>query len=380
MKERSIITKKIPMKIKRILRKSQRQCNNLIHYKKRKKIILNQKKILSNYDCNTNKLIVFVVPDIDIVNGGIMSIVSIYKETLKLKNIHESEVLLCTFPSDQVLGRYTKFKNDANIFSYNIVLKLFKNVEYLMIHMPEIYVNRYCELERKTQKNFSKLKSIHLNILNQNILLMPDTVSINKIKEKVDVLTCTTAHDRYSNLQNRNLWGLPLHKLSTFVNPQNYLRKKFDEKENIIVISPDENRYKTMILNMISERLTGITTIVIQNMPYDDYKFLIGKAKWALTFGEGMDGYFIETIMSGGIGIAVYNEDFFTCEFKDCDMVYDSYENMFDNIVNDILKSNNNISFPVIQEKQFNLVDKLYNYDNYVDNVKRFYLGQYDFP
>jgi hypothetical protein len=44
-------------------------------------------------------------------------------------------------------------------------------------------------------------------------------------------------------------------------------------------------------------------------------KRCVSPAKWSLTFGEGLDGYFAATIFSGGNSLAVFNERFFTPAF-----------------------------------------------------------------
>lgn len=46
-----------------------------------------------NYSSNGDKLIVFLAPGHDIVNGGILSISSIYKESIRFKYIHKAEVI-----------------------------------------------------------------------------------------------------------------------------------------------------------------------------------------------------------------------------------------------------------------------------------------------
>jgi len=58
------------------------------------------------------------------------------------------------------------------------------------------------------------------------------------------------------------------------------------------------------------KQVAGLSVQIIRNLTYDQYKSLVSRAKWALTFGEGLDGYFIEPVFSGAIAFAVYNEQF----------------------------------------------------------------------
>ena len=114
-------------------------------------------------------------------------------------------------------------------------------------------------------------------------------------------------------------------------------------------------------------------------MTYEDYKETISRAKWALTFGEGLDGYFVETIFSGGIGFSVYNRKFFPEDFVSLRTVYGSYELLIQNIHKDISELDGEKAYVDYQNKQFSLCSKLYDYKNYLKNLEAFYRGKYTF-
>jgi hypothetical protein len=61
-------------------------------------------------------------------------------------------------------------------------------------------------------------------------------------------------------------------------------------------------------------------------MTYQEYKATISKAKWALTFGEGLDGYFVEPIFSGDSSFSVYNPSFFIEDSWSLRTVYRDYD------------------------------------------------------
>ena len=63
-------------------------------------------------------------------------------------------------------------------------------------------------------------------------------------------------------------------------------------------------------------------------MTYSQAKAANEQAKWGVTFGEGMDLYFLEAVFSGGIGFAVYNDEFFPPDCKGLPTVFNSYEQM----------------------------------------------------
>ena len=70
----------------------------------------------------------------------------------------------------------------------------------------------------------------------------------------------------------------------------------------------------------------------------NDYKKLISRALFTITFGEGYDGYFIEPYFSGSIGFAVRNDTFFPKKMSSLMGLYSSWEDMELNIVKDIRK------------------------------------------
>ena len=98
-----------------------------------------------------------------------------------------------------------------------------------------------------------------------------------------------------------------------------------------MVVSPDPHPAKEAVMDLLNS-VTGLRIQVIQNLTYEQYKELISRARWSLTFGEGLDGYFIEPVFSGSVSFAVYNEEFFTQDFKPLSTVYSSYEELLKRI------------------------------------------------
>jgi len=339
-----------------------------------------QERLLrQNYSPDTEKLIVFLTPGYDIVNGGILSISSIYEESVKLKPIHRAQVVLCTVPGDPPLLKYTKFKNQNYIYGFSQILSYFQNLEYLMIHIPEYAVNRFLKnISPLEYTKFKEMKNIHCNIMLQNIKLLSSVYDIEKLK-KFGKVTCTTAHEQYSTIEIRKKLGIPLHKLSTFVSPEQYDRKSYAEKENLMIISPDNHPKKIEVLELLRKQLPHLRIQIIKNLPYEEYKKLISQAKWALTFGEGLDGYFLETIFSGGISFAVWNPDFFTGDFRSLRTVYEDYNSLMKNICLDIKELDSSEKYIIYQAEQYNLCRKYYDYKRYVKNLELFYKGKYTY-
>lgn len=333
----------------------------------------------ANYSRGTRRLIVFLTPGFNIVNGGIMSISSIYEETRKLKHIHGAESLLCALPGDPILLRYTKFKNQNYIYRFSQVLSYFKNLQYLMIHIPECYIGNF--LDNVTYRDFMKLRktrSVHINIMLQNIELLSPIQYIAKLRE-FGKLTCTTAHEKYSTLELRQKLEMPLHRLSVFVAPEKYYKKEYNEKEDIMIVSPDDHPKKFEILSLINRQFPRLKIQIIKNLTYEGYKEVISRAKWAFTFGEGLDNYFLETVFSGGISFSAYNSNFFTEDFKSLHTVYDNYDVLIQKICSDIRDLDNEIAFADYQNEQYTLCSKHYNLKEYIKNLETFYRGDYTY-
>ena len=83
---------------------------------------------------------------------------------------------------------------------------------------------------------------------------------------------------------------------------------------------------KSTVLGVMSKTFPDTRLQIVQNLTYEEFKAAISRAKWALTFGEGLDGYFVEPIFCGCVSFAVYNERFFTEAFRSFRTVYQDYQ------------------------------------------------------
>lgn len=325
------------------------------------------------------RLIIFLAPGKDIVNGGIMSIVSLYEETLRLKAIHGAECLLCTLPSDDPpLLRYTKFQNDAHLFDFHDALNHFSRIREILVHVPEYAIQSYvANLTPKEVRKLKKRRTCH-NVLLQNI----DMVHFEHYGSLRDLgkTTCTTAHRAYSGPDIAALARCPIQLLSVFISPEKYRRVDYAEKRDILIVSPDHHPARESVLKRIHNELPELDVRVIQGMPYSEYKSLIAQAKWALTFGEGLDGYFIETVFSGGVSFAAYNERFFTADFRDLETVFTSYEDFAENLISTLRHLDNPLAYQTCQQEMFEICRSHYDHGRYVENLVAYYQSSFAVP
>lgn len=371
----------------RIVNKLKREVNKPL-------IIYLRNKQLSKFE-HSDKIILLLLPDGDKINGGVLSIVSIFNEFKSLQYLHQCDVLASTYPynSNEYFLKFSKFKNEMIVFDLKQILKKIKKIKEIHIHIPELFFADFIDSFEKEWSAVDKDKLLdsnilHINILNQNDMLMPDSKYIDKIKKLITSnVTMTVAHKRYATVEKRNQYDVSLHYLSAWLNPLPYVVKDFCNKENIILFSPDEfsrlnityHLTKQDLIEKLKLALPTFEVLVIQNLTYDAYKALVSNSKFTITLGEGLDGYFVETILSGGIAFAVYNDKFFTEDYKNLPTVYSSIEDLFFNIGEDINHYDNEARFDTYNEKLKNIVEIDYSYEKYHNRVKSFVMGSYDF-
>jgi hypothetical protein len=282
------------------------------------------------------KLILFFVPGHEFISGGILSIFSLYRLSKSMEAIHGSRVLMCYFPGEAGADyKYRKFKNEAIIYPYEMIIDTCSNASEILLHIPCYAFSQI--ISRLGMHFFVDLQqrcSVRVNILNQGMI--PDIPRLMLLKEVVPNLTCTSAHSSYCTSKQRQDWGVPLHHLPAWFYPDDAPSRPFETKRDLMIVSPDQCPSREAILATIAAALPQLEIQVIQDMPFEKYIALEKEAKWSLTFGEGMDAYFFGTFLRGGVGFAVYNDFFFTADYQGFKTIYPSYNMLQQRIVDDI--------------------------------------------
>jgi hypothetical protein len=328
----------------------------------------------------TKRLIVFLTPGLEARAGGILSIAAIYRESEGLTDLHQAKVALCALPGDDPLFvKYSWFENNNYLLDLTAVLRSCANLEYLQLHIPEYVVNRMSKWLNDVSSSLLKnIRDIHLNVMLQNIDLI-EGQNVAELK-RFGKVTATTAHEAYSNSATRQALGITVHRLSVRFGPELYKRTAYPDKKPILVVSPDEHPLKDEVLQQIARAHPQLEIRIVQNLSYEEYKVLISRAKWALTFGEGLDGYFAETIFSGGNSFAVFNERFFTPAFAALDTVYPSWEILQERMPVDLQRLDEPIAYDRCRRQAYDLLTSLYSIDQFRENLRAFYRGEYTFP
>jgi len=346
----------------------------------RRNVLRKQTQFLDNTGQPTSKrTIVFLVPDTDIVNGGILSITSLADETERLAHLHGADVYVSPYPGGLPLLRFTQFENTRTLVDLKLLLsRLPSGNREVLIHIPEHYLA--CFLSHNTTfLKACKEITFRFNLMLQNIDLLPTKEDAEKLK-RLGSTTCTTAHQSYCNNETEAHLGCPVIHFSVWVSPEQYERVPYEEKRNLIVVSPDHHPNKKQILDLLCNELPNYEFQIINNLTYEAYKQLISEAKFSLTFGEGLDGYFAETIFSGGIGCAVYNDRFFTPDFEDIPFVDSSWDSLMEGLATAIRRVDDSNTFGPPHSTQFECLADQYSFDRYQANLASFYERYFPCP
>lgn len=356
---------------------------NLKYYKQ----FIDAVKIQDAYDLtnlnNAKKLILFLIPSPDecVINGGIMSIFSLCETSREINP--DATCIISTFPNKKyTYAKNDKFLNNESIYRFSQIVDNAKNLEEMILHIPEYSAgNFYNTLSEKDIEFLKSIKNLHINIMNQNIELMPEPEKLRDLYKLTNNITQTLAHDRYATQEVCDKWQIPTHLFSVNIDLSKYKLYSFDEKEKIIVLSPDCNENKEKIVKKLEKELPDWKLVTVNNMTFTEYMDLISRAFFTITFGEGMDGYFGQPQYVNSVGFAVYNDEFFpNNNWKNFENVYASYDEMYENIVADVKKySQNKEKYEKIIKDFINENSKLYQISKFYDNLKRFYKKEYDF-
>jgi hypothetical protein len=343
-----------------------------------------QKSDLKKLNTEATRLIVFFIPGADYqtgkeaITGGLISIISLAEETRKIFiDDASTEVVCCTYFGDHLLYKLTTFENTTPIFNYKQLPKYFKKASSILFHLPELFVEDF--YTRRFQELKFNPDAIQLNILNQNINLMPPDVIIGELKKKVISLTITTAHKKYCTPAFQQRYDVPLHLLSVWISPENYIKTHFSDKKDIILFSPDNRALTITIIQLLNLNLPQYETHIISGLSYETYKEKIREAKFVITTGEGLDAYFIETFFSGGVCIAIKNLDFFDLKYQNLELLLSENEINDGVLISLLHKYQNQEIYDASNRSVFDLLTEDYSYKNYVSNLSKFYFKEYTF-
>lgn len=323
-------------------------------------------------------LVVFFLPQEKVVNGGIISIFSLCKESRNLLGKH-TKTILCLMPRGASFHANDLFDNDEYLFDIDEFVELARDHRQALFHVPEYKAAQFYTLMRPYLSELNHLK-ITINILNQNNQFMPRPAEMADLLLITPRITQTTAHVRYCTQEMSDYYGIPTHLFSVHIDPKNYHFTPYQDKHDIIAYSLDDHPAKVAILRKIKKDLPKYKLKEIKGLRFEDYKRLISDAKFVITFGEGFDGYLIEPTFSGSVSFAVYNELFFPeASYKKLPSIFASYEAMEMSITDTIKALDEEKAYAKTNESLFGKLQRIYDAEAYRENISEFYHGSFDY-
>lgn len=288
------------------------------------------------------------------ISGGMLSIDRFVKHSITISNSNNFDIVQSNLPLSNACITNPFFDYSSEPIDFNYIVKYTKP-QKLIINIPECFIPTF--IEEITEEQYLWLWSIpelYINILNQSDELMPAQSFIEELRTICNNnLTMTAAHQRYCTEEKSKQYNCPIYLLTPFL--PDFIRTPLDQKEKIIVLSPDKNKYKEKVIEKLKTDLPDYKIVTVKRMRLEDYKKLISKAMFTITFGEGYDGYFIEPYLSDSISFSIRNANFFPKNFADVSTVYNTWEDLIQNITIDIRKYEQD---KVLYESTSNLVEK----------------------
>jgi hypothetical protein len=331
-----------------------------------------QDLMLPTHILDCENLIVIVIPEHNAMSGGIYSMFSIAFHARRNRSLHGYEVVVMTRPNKQneTYIRNSSFTNTETVYRFDQILT-FRNVRNLQLHIPEYTTNDFYENLSVDLINYlNNLENVHINILNQNIRLMPEPDKYKDLYLISDTMGQSVSHHSFFNKKIADYYKLPTLLLPAYTDLSQYDAVDFDKKEKIIIYSDDEAPYKKSVLEQL-KKLDDYELIKIKDMTFDKYMELASVCLFSVSFGEGFDGYVSQPIYQGGIGIALYNDEFFPdSTYKEFPNFFKSENEMKDgiNILIKNLESNPEI-YKSLNKKLLKKWELLYQKKDYIERI-----------
>lgn len=322
-------------------------------------------------------LIVLFIPNKKTINGGILSIYSICEHTREI--CPDAQVVICTVPGKYTYAYNPYFENDEKIYRWEQIVQNMGNAKKVILHIPEYFGGKFYKALKPSERAVLKsVPDLQINILNQNIELMPPQKELDNLYKLTKNVTQTIGHDRYASPEICKKWTITPHFLSVLIECKGKYYD-FSEKEKTIVLSPDKHPMRENIVSVLKKNMPEFKLVTVENLKYKDYVDLISRSFFTITFGEGFDSYFAQPLKCGSLSFAVYNNEFFPDEsWKSLENIYSSYEEMEEKISQDMRRfleesAVYNAAIKTAYEKH----KSVYPNGKFLNNLKNFYNKDY---
>ncbi len=319
-------------------------------------------------------IIVIMVPEHNTMSGGIYSLFSIAKAIYDMRRKHDYEVVLMTRPNkpDITYLRQVNFRNYEDVFRFSQILRC-KMAEKIYLCIPEYSTPDFFDnLDIQLIEYLRTRKELYINIMNQNIDLMPEREEFQGLFHLgAREVTQSVAHHAYFNQDRADRYNLPTLLLPAYTDLSGYPALDLREKEKLVIYSPDELPHRKPVLEALEKQLEGYELLEVKDITFDTFMDLATRCMFSITFGEGFDGYIAQPIYQGGIGFACYREEYFpSSNLKNLANIFDDEEDMIKNIVARIYEfEKDEALYRDTNKKMLDIYNSLYSKQDYLERT-----------
>jgi hypothetical protein len=323
---------------------------------------------------NHNKFMIIVIPEHNEMSGGIYSFFSIARAAYQLRHEHDYKILIMTRPNrmGETYIRQRNFRNYEDVLRFDQIVR-FAKAETVYLHIPEYAASHFVEsLDESTLKFLRNVKKLYINVLNQKIEIMPDRYALEGVRALANELTQSVAHHAYFGQEYADKYGTPLLLLPAYTDLSPYEAVPPEEKDNLIIYSPDDADWKDTVIKKLRKNLPDYELREIRGIDFDTFMDLASRCRFAISFGEGFDGYVAQPCYQGGVGFAVYNEEYFpTDEMLRLKNIFISKDDIEDNIVSTIKELDSDLDlYRNVNKEMMSIYNNLYSRTDYLKRIR----------
>jgi hypothetical protein len=333
----------------------------------------------------SRRLMVMVVPEHNDMSGGIYSFFSIANQMHAMRRVHGYDVITMTRPNEtgHTYVRLSAFRNAETVYRFEQIL-LCDKVEELYLHIPEYAARDFYDLlSPELLKYLKTRKKLYINILNQNIKLMPEASAFKNLRGLATEISQSVAHHAYFGQDFADRYNLSTLLLPAYTDLSPYPGSTFEEKRKLIIYSLDKAPHRKACLAILEREFSDYELVEIRGMSFDQYMQLATDCQFSISFGEGFDGYIAQPIQQGGIGLTVYREEFFPSdEFLKYYNIFASEEEMITELALRMRRLSADPELYKSLNKAFKEEhDKLYSFEDYIGCIRKLVMRDFDlFP
>jgi len=296
-----------------------------------------QRQLASEF-ASAERVIIFFNVARNTIGGGMLSINRFLGNAASLyKDLDAIRVVSSGVPLNLPAVDHSLFEAAAPQIEFPYITNTSK-AEDVWLFLPEVFAIEFVASLTKAEREWlltrRKLKVV---VMNQNNDLMPSPQALQDAFFPLSAqIVVTTAHTRYCTQRQASRYGVPFKQMTPFLPP--VVSRNLDAKKRIIMLSPDEIHgdphgiTREQVLERLRSELPEFDLVTVRNMSVEQYLDLASRAMFSLTFGEGLDGYFIEPVLGNGVSFAVYNSTFFPERFQNAKTLYLGWQELMDDM------------------------------------------------